>query len=288
MKSFYSVLALILLSVSWAFAQTGSATGSSSTTSPNRQQELYDQYHGITKKPSTVTPVKAPAPASTANRVDQQRSTNKPTTKQASQQPSVTATPAQPTETANRPQRVVASSGTSGTRIGIRAGVTYPVFTETQPGFDPAIGFVGGLTFNFGAGHVSFQPEVNYTRYSTKVTDFGTYTQAVDGLEVPLFLKLSTGTYAGNRFFLNVGPYATYAMSASTNGKKESLDGKPGRFGFGAGAGLGAAIKAGPGHVTLEVRGLYPLGNVDNGFSTDSKEIFGQGTLGYIFPLGSR
>ena len=77
-------------------------------------------------------------------------------------------------------------------------------------------------------------------------------------------------------------------LNISEDGKTISLDGANGRFGFGAGAGVGAAIKAGPGHVTIEVRGLYSLGDIDNGFNTDSKRIFGQGTIGYIFPLGGR
>ncbi|GAB4015628.1 hypothetical protein GCM10028808_41490 [Spirosoma migulaei] len=291
MKSFYFVLTLILLSVGWALAQTGSASSSkpvSTTASPNRQQELYDQYHGITKKPSTASTTAAPVPpTSTVNRVDEQQLMKK-SAKTKKVDPPVAITPSEPTATVNRPERAAPAGSASGVRIGIRGGVTYPVFTETMTSVDPAIGFVGGLTFNFGARHVSFQPEVNYARYTNKVTNFGTYTNAIDALEVPLFLKFSTGTYAGSRFFVNVGPYATYALSASQDGKKISLDGTKGRFGFGAGAGLGAALKAGPGHVTIEVRGLYQLGDIDGGFNTDSKIIFGQGTLGYVFPLGGR
>ncbi len=177
----------------------------------------------------------------------------------------------------------------SGTRIGFRGGITRFIFTESQPGIDPTIGFVGGVTFNLGGGTLSFQPEINYARFSTKATLLG-FTQkvAVDYFEVPLFLKISSGTYAGNRFFVNVGPSALYLASVSTDGKKESLDGVKGRFGFGAAAGVGAALKAGPGHVTIEVRGTYPLGNTEDGFSTDSKTILGQASVGYVFPLGGR
>jgi hypothetical protein len=181
------------------------------------------------------------------------------------------------------------TASTSGVRIGIRGGVTYSVFTEEQPITKANVGFVGGVTFNFGGGTLSFQPEVNYTRYSYKAdAGFGSTTGAIDLLEVPLFLKIASGTYAGNRFFVNVGPYASYLASISTDGKKESLDGVKGRFGFGAAAGIGAALKAGPGHVTVEVRGLYPLGNTEDGFSTDADIVFGQATIGYMFPLGGR
>lgn len=292
MKSFNFFLALTLLSVGLSIAQTKPTSSTTSlasktkpasstvtTTSANRQQELYDEYHGITKKPAKTTNI--PTTPSTAV-----TSTPDPT---KTQRPASQPTTVQPTMTASRPQRTAGDGNTSGTRIGIRGGVTYPYFTETVAGIDPAIGFVGGITFNFGRGAVSFQPEINYTRYAEKITSFGaTTTIGVDAIEVPLFLKFSTGTYAGSRFFLNVGPYAGYKMNISEDGKTISLDGAKGRFGFGAGAGIGAALKAGPGHVTIEVRGLYPLGDIDNGFSTDSKTIFGQGTLGYIFPLGGR
>ncbi|GAB2555379.1 porin family protein [Spirosoma aerophilum] len=277
MKALKFFLALTLLPAGLAIAQTkpASTTQPASRTKPasstvatptNRQQELYDEHHGITRKPAK-TPSTTP---STADRAQ-------------TQQPATT----QPTMTTSQPERV--ASSTSGFRIGVRGGVTYPVFTEAVTGIDPAIGFVGGLTFNFGKGAVSFQPEINYTRYAQSVKLFGTTsTLGADVVEVPLFLKFSTGTYAGNRFFLNVGPYAAYELNISENGKTISIDGAKGRFGFGAGAGVGAALKAGPGHVTIEVRGLYPLGDIDNGFSTDSKTIFGQAALGYIFPLSGR
>ncbi|GAB3693176.1 hypothetical protein GCM10027592_12770 [Spirosoma flavus] len=183
------------------------------------------------------------------------------------------------------------SGSTSGIRIGARGGVTYPIYLETLPvGVKSGIGFTGGITFNFGAGTLSFQPEINYTRYSAKVSSLGisTITQAADFIEVPLFLKISSGTYEGNRFFVNIGPYASYASSVSIDGRKLSLDGASDRFGFGAALGVGAALLAGPGHFTVEIRGLYNLGNTADGFNTDSKTILGQAAVGYIFPLGGR
>lgn len=282
MKSLYSFLVCISLPMSVLFAQnqpsptTGNTSGtrpaSTTSTSTNRQQELYDQYHGITKKPAASAPATAPVRTETTI-----RQTTEPTDNQS-------------TTTASRPVRIDSeSSNMSGTRIGFRGGVTQFIFTESQPGLDPVLGFVGGVTFNIGGGTLSFQPEINYARYSTKATSFG-FTQkgAVDVFEVPLFLKISSGTYAGNRFFVNIGPSALYTASASIDGKKISLDGTKGRFGFGAAAGVGAAMKAGPGHVTIEVRGTYPLGDTEAGFSTDSNVIFGQAAVGYVFPLGGR
>ena len=280
MKSLFCFLALILLPVGLSIAQSTSTTPTSTTTSgsTNRMQDLYDEHHGITKKRATITnaPAGSSSPSEKPARTKSGQKTDEPATDQS-------------TVGMSKSDQESVDGSTARTRIGIRGGVTYPFFTEKPVGIDPTLGFVGGLTFNFGTRTVSFQPEVNYSRYSQKVDAFGfTTKRATDVLEVPLFLKISSGTYAGNRFFLNVGPYASYALSTSEDGKKISLDGAKGRFGFGAAAGVGAAIKAGPGHVTVEVRGLYGLGNTDSGFNTDSKTIFGQGTLGYIFPLGGR
>ena len=207
-----------------------------------------------------------------------------------SQQPSVNNPVVQPPDGANEIQAQPAMiMGRSGVRIGFRGGITYPTFTDTRPTATPGPGFVGGVTLTLGKGHVLFQPEVNYARYVIKNNSvFGANTRAVDNVEIPLFLRIATGTYAGNRFFINIGPYASYAASTSVDGKKVDVSNTTGRFGFGAAAGVGFALKAGPGHVTIEGRGLYSLGNTYSGLNTDSNTILGQATLGYIFPLGSR
>lgn len=274
-KIVYAFLTLTALTINSLFAQvSGTSTQPMSTTSTNRQQELYDQYHGYNKKSTPTTP--APVPATTPNQ------TQRRTSDYGNSQPTVST---------GRSQNMAPETNTSGPRIGVRGGVTYPFFTEDQLFAKPAVGFVGGLTFNFGSGTLSFQPEVNYARYNVKQTnDFLNLDvkEAADVIEVPLFLKISSGTYAGHRFFVNVGPYGTYWASASQDGKKISLSGRSGRFGFGGALGIGAALKAGPGHVTVEARGLYALGNTETGVNTDSRTINGQLTVGYSFPLGSR
>ncbi|GAB3960778.1 hypothetical protein GCM10028805_58790 [Spirosoma harenae] len=253
----------------------------------NRQQELYDQYHGISKKPATTAPAATSAP--TSNRAGYAPVASVPQVQEPTADkpaPSMSRDQSMSREPMQGPERM--ANANSGFRIGVRGGVTYPTYLEKTVGVDPVVGFTGGLVLNFGKGSISFQPEVNYSRYSQKEKDlFSTdvYTGASDMLEVPLFLKISSGSYSGSRFFVNIGPYGSYLLSASVDGKKLNIANLSGRFGFGAAAGLGAALKAGPGHFTIEVRGLYSLGDTDNGFSTDSKTILGQGALGYIFPL---
>ncbi|WP_461089480.1 porin family protein [Spirosoma gilvum] len=289
MKLLYYFFSIALLTSQLSFAQSG--TTNQATTQPNsrtvvtnRQQELYDQYHGITKKPATSAPV-AVTTATNNRRVTEQQAASSSTT-----QPPVADEPrkAMTRETMTRPERIALDGTSSGFRIGFRGGVTYPFYTEKVIGIDPAVGFTGGVVLNFGKGSISFQPEVNYTRYSQKIKDsFSTdiYSIARDYLEVPLFLKISSGTYAGSRFFVNIGPYGSYLASASSDGKKTNISNSSGRFEFGGALGIGAALKAGPGHFTIEARGLYPLGDTDGGFNTDSKIVWGQGAVGYIFPL---
>ena len=262
LKALSCFSALMALSASLTFGQS---------TKPNRQQELYDEHNGVKTKTKTFTPE-----TTDSQRNKSQRSRDEDEKRAAEKMAEATD---------------ISSDGNiSNVRIGIRGGVTYPVYTQKSAFVKPNIGFVGGLTFNFGHQTLSFQPEINYTRYAFKIDDgFGfVSSQARDVLEVPLFLKIASGTYAGNRFFLNVGPYASYVASISSEGKKGDLSQAKGRFGFGAAAGVGTALKAGPGHVTIEVRGLYPLGDFDNGFSTNANIIYGQAAVGYIFPFGGR
>ncbi|QHV99453.1 porin family protein [Spirosoma endbachense] len=256
-------------------ASPDATTPSTSTGSkPNRKQELYDQYHGITKKPTPPPPAPV-TPVVVASEPAPKAEAPEPT-------PAMTSAPEE-TQVANT---------NANFRIGIRGGVTYPVYLEKVAGSDPAISFVGGLVMQFGRGKFSFQPEINYSRITQKLSSsgFGAVESkyAVDQVVVPLLFKISTGTFEGNRFFVNVGPYGAYLASTSINGLKREVPSNVGRFSFGAAVGVGAMLKAGPGHVTIEARGLYNLGNSTDGIVTDSKTIIAEGTLGYVFPLGGR
>ncbi len=268
MKSCYYVL-FLMLPLHTCLAQV------TTTQTPNRRQELYDQYNSYSTKP--VSTPRIPVSVKTDSVLAAQPV--------LVSQPAVSAA-TEPLEVQRQPDIVV---GRSSVRIGFRGGLTYPAFTDTRLTSMPGLGFVGGITLTLGKGIVSFQPELNYTRYTIKNNSvFGANTQAVDKVEVPLFLKIATGTYAGNRFFINVGPYASYAASTSIDGKKVDIRRANGRFGLGLAVGIGVALQAGPGHITIEGRGLSLLSSTGNGLPTESNTISGQATLGYILPLGSR
>ncbi|WP_158600397.1 porin family protein [Fibrisoma montanum] len=180
-------------------------------------------------------------------------------------------------------------SDVAAIRIGVRGGVTNPYFLENQ-GAEAEFGYVAGVMAQFGRGTVSFQPEVNLSQFgfSTSIPFLGSINARFTQIEVPLLLKFSSGQATGNRIFFNVGPYGSYLYRATNNGVKQDLDGLlDTRFSVGAAAGLGAALKAGPGHLTVELRGLYTLGTTEE-INTDSRVIVAQGTVGYMIPLGGQ
>ena len=290
MKAFFALLAVGMIATGTAQSQTQSVTKpanatatnrysvrppttpASATTSPNRQQELYDQYHGVSKRPSSVTPT--------------------PPAGQPAVRPVAQPVASAPVDGAERP--VSLDGSRSGVRIGFRGGITRLVYLDRLPDInaDPTVSFVGGFVFNFGQGTLSFQPELNYARYALKNTNGSgsPLTQAINQFEVPLMLKIASGPVNTTRFFLNIGPYGAYTSSINLNGQNESLDNATGRFSFGATAGIGAAVKVGQGHLTFEIRTLYRLSNAANGiaFNTEYRALNTQATVGYMIPLGGR
>ena len=264
-------------------ARPATTSASSTTASPNRRQALYDQYHGYNKKPGSS------APATPA-----QRQVSRPV---PAAEPARPVAVAGTESVAGTKQPGSSDAGSARVRIGVRGGITRLVYLEKLVGAEPAAGFVGGFVLNFGQGAISFQPELNYARYAKKATIRNIVgagssselilTEAIDQFEIPLLVKFASGSANSTRFFLNVGPYGAYTSGRSRNGQNIS-DNAANRFSYGAAGGAGVALKAGPGHVTVEVRGLYRLGIMDNSVSTDPKTINAQATVGYMLPLGGR
>ncbi|QKZ12644.1 porin family protein [Spirosoma sp. KUDC1026] len=194
-----------------------------------------------------------------------------------------------PVRVATTPTAVVRPA--SKYHIGVRAGVTYPIYAGRIEGVTPMGSFVGGVMLTIGTGRFSFQPELNYARYATRnVSALGNrLVGASDVVEIPLFLKIASAPINRSRFFLNVGPYVAYITSASLNGRKTSLDGTGAdRFTSGLAAGAGMSLKTGPGHATAEIRSYFPFGDNNQPFIGTLLTFPTQLTIGYTFPLGQR
>ncbi len=273
---------------STAPAATPAATNTTGEGSENRLQKMYDEYHGVNQsKPGAATPAK---PGTTGKPAPGSRS--------------ATTTPAP------APSAVAMSDDEPGFHIGLRAGASYllPLETVTGAKLGSEVGYVGGLVLNFGRGLFSFQPEINYSQQKIKASST-TVNISVTGIEnrieVPLLLKFSFGEPSATRFFVNVGPYGAYTLSGQTKGTllgvpysdKVTFNGSEGRISYGAAGGLGIALPLGPGHLTVEARALYHIGDNTPKSTTPTsptedpstiKRALLQGTIGYMIPIGGR
>ena len=242
-----------------------------------KKQQMYDELHGVKAKPMTPE-------TSTGKNSRNSRKVKDAATQPGMGQPADGRSTA---ETATRSGSYDAQRNTeeAKTYIGVRVGGNYSTLLSPPAGItiDPIYGFHGGIVFLFGRGGIAFQPEINFNQDYVKVLNPGTLKKdnvSVSSLIVPLLVKFQFGQQGHPRFFVNVGPYGTYAVDAQTTS-----------ISYGGALGLGVGIPAGPGKLTLEARGYYELG--DNSGSTEFANvpyspILGQLSVGYLFPLGGR
>ncbi len=119
----------------------------------------------------------------------------------------------------------------------------------------------------------SVQGEVLYNQYGGQVdgtASFGTFTTGVstviqlNAVEVPVLVKYSFGQHR-IRGFVNAGGFGAYSVSSSVTINNASLAGLipdvNRKLIYGLVAGAGATVKLGPGHVLLEGRYSYSLGD---------------------------
>ncbi|MGV3560452.1 porin family protein [Larkinella arboricola] len=210
-----------------------------------------------------------------------------------------------------KPARIKTESQYSGKglSVGIRGGVN-TWMNEFVPddlsgsGGEQTVapGFTGGLVINYGLGNVfSIQPEILYTRRSVKFSGEAegqkvSFLLSTNAVEIPLLLKLSFGRKT--RIFINAGPYAAYGLDARLKvvadgetlyDEKQKLTKDDARLEYGVTGGLGIAIPAGPGRLTIEGRYIYSLGtNADPQPAEYISNQVATVSVGYVIPLGKR
>lgn len=220
---------------------------------------------------------------------------------------------------------------TSGLRVGIRMGGSsvLPLEVVENATYYPTVSYHGGLVLNIGRGNLTFQPEINYSQRHIRA-DYNQQGVSLSAkvmtnrIEVPVLAKYTFGQ-SNTRFFINGGPYGAYILNerykanlisfgnanptlrpiiesviAGLNNKEAAFEGSDGRISYGVTGGLGVAIKAGPGNLTLEGRALYELGDNTPANSPDpsgisitsnvrnTKYVLLQASVGYSIPIGSR
>lgn len=215
-------------------------------------------------------------------------------------------------------------------RIGVRSGgnSVLPLEAVDNATYHPTVSYHGGLFVNIGRGKFTLQPELNYSQRHIRA-DFNQSGASLSAkvmtnrVEVPLLIK-STFGQSNARFFINAGPYGAYVLGekykasllslgsldprfrpavesaiANLNNKQATFTGSEGRISYGVTGGLGVAIKTGPGHLTIEGRALYQLGDNTpanapdpSGISLTSnlrntKYMLLQASVGYVIPIGN-
>jgi outer membrane protein with beta-barrel domain len=180
-----------------------------------------------------------------------------------------------------------------GAKVGYtQADMVFEPDTETNR----LASFGGGGFLRFGAGSVSFQPEiVVLTKGAVEPVITGDQTLKTDYLELPLLLRL--GMRAGAAFapYLLVGPSISYEIACEAEieiaGGTETIDcdeeaSDRKEFDIGVAGGLGFEFPVGVGSVLVEgryVHGLTDLNDLD-GFSARNRAF--AAFLGFAIPLG--
>ena len=219
-------------------------------------------------------------------------------------------------ESAQKASRVPASDGGGGMKfaVGLRGGLNLNTFSNLM--LDPEatqqlkIGFHGGVIMELSGKTFAVQPEILFSQLGSKITfpasttgEAGSLSSTINTITVPILLKGKFG--GGNmKFFVNAGPYGSYAFNASAIGieggvtvidfkDKDLYNGSEGRIGYGVIGGAG--VELGLGAAKLLIEGRYMMGLGDNAKkvagSTSSDNSFPRSimaSVGILFPLGKK
>ncbi|MBD2701174.1 PorT family protein [Spirosoma sp. BT702] len=252
-------------------------------------------------KPTNRKPVSSVSPTNSTQPVPTRTTTAatpaKPATYSAPATPLRTSTTYQTTA-----QRPIASTSTNESRfrLGFRLGVN----STSISGFDfssvgtglqaeRVTGFHAGIIFNMGGPNFSVQPEILFSQYGIRMTAKPDYLQVKYNIvEVPVMLKATFGQ-SDLRVFVNAGPVVTYTLggtvsfvNGSQSGSQEIDMTGSGRLSYGAAAGTGIALKAGPGSFIVEGRFTYLFSTNENKDKLNPQSLMG--SVGYLIPLGGR
>jgi hypothetical protein len=185
-----------------------------------------------------------------------------------------------------KPERVRtprASSDGGGVRFGIRAEANQIFSFESGVGQpDIAPGVNAGLIINIPFSEkVSIQPEILYSLQNVKVSSGSNFFKATsNSILAPVMFNFNLGQ-GSTKFMINVGGYADYLLSASSEqtisgvSTSSSIDlTGTDKFSYGAALGLGVKIN---GSFLIEARSFYDLKTSNN------KSIVSTIGIGYMF-----
>jgi hypothetical protein len=183
-----------------------------------------------------------------------------------------------------RTPRESSGSYSGGVKFGIRAEASQVVTFEEGASLAFSPGVNAGLIVNIPFSEkVSIQPEVLFSMQTVKITDTGTpdYLKVTgNSILAPVTLNLNLG-HSSTKFMINLGGYAEYALSASSEqsiggvktSKTVDLSGTD-KFSYGAVVGLGVKLNN---SFLIEARSFYDLKESNN------KTIVATLGIGYLF-----
>jgi Outer membrane protein beta-barrel domain len=169
---------------------------------------------------------------------------------------------------------VIASiSGYSqGIKVGLKAGVNYANFTNSDIQTDAITSFHGGLVTEFSLlKNFSLQPELLYSTQGAELNDFGQQIKNELGyISIPVLAKF----YLTDQFSLEVGPQASFLLSE----RNEVSAGDSNTFDFAVAGGL--TYKFGK---HFFIQGRYGVGLTEPKRDADVKNSVLQASIGYLF-----
>lgn len=159
-----------------------------------------------------------------------------------------------------------------GIKVGLKAGINYANFTNSDVQTDAITSFHGGLVTEFSLlKNFSIQPELLYSTQGAELNDFGQQIKNELGyISIPVLAKF----YLNDDLSLEVGPQASFLLSE----RNEVNAGDSNTFDFAVVGGL--TYKFGK---HFFIQGRYGVGLTEPKRDADVKNSVLQGSIGFLF-----
>lgn len=159
-----------------------------------------------------------------------------------------------------------------GIKIGLKAGLNYSNFTNSDIDTDAISSFHAGLVTEIQVfKHMSIQPELLYSTQGAELDNFGNQIKNELGyISIPVLVKF----YLNDDLSLELGPQASFLLSE----RNEVDAGDSNTFDFAVAGGL--TYKLGK---HFFIQGRYGIGLTEPKRDADVKNTVIQGSIGYMF-----
>lgn len=159
-----------------------------------------------------------------------------------------------------------------GIKVGLKAGINYANFINSDIQTDAITSFHGGLITEFSLlKNFSLQPELLYSTQGAELNDLGQQIKNELGyISIPLLAKF----YLNDQLSMEVGPQASFLLSE----RNEVDTGDSNTFDFAVAGGL--TYKFGK---HFFIQGRYGVGLTEPKRDADVKNSVLQGSIGFMF-----